>query len=53
MGMVRPYRTEATGQIWDFFVTTESQDFGLTVLFDSIQCPHHYTGVLGPTQTTG
>ncbi len=40
-----------------FLMTTESQDLRLTChpkdgafIFDS---PHHYTGALGPTQTTG
>ncbi len=40
-----------------FWVTTESQDLSLTChpkdgafIFDS---PRYYTGVLGPTQTTG
>ncbi len=39
-----------------FLMTTENQDLGLTshpkdVL--TVKCPRHYTGALGPTQTTG
>ncbi len=42
--------------ILGFLMTTESQDLGLASLpkdgaFYSI-VPHHYTGALGPTQTT-
>ncbi len=39
-----------------FLMTTESQDLGFngsSKVFFTVQCPHHYTGVLGPTQTTG
>ncbi len=36
---------------------TESQDLGLMShpkdTFLTVQCPRHYTGALGPTQTTG
>ncbi len=43
--------------ILGFLMTTESQDLGLTShlkdgAFYSI-VSHHYTGALGPTQTTG
>ncbi len=41
-----------------FLMTTESQDLGLTShLKDGcllkVQCPRHYPGALGPTQTAG
>ncbi len=40
-----------------FLMTTESQDLGLMSHpkdgdFLQVYCPLHYTGVLGPTQTT-
>ncbi len=46
-----------SNDIMGFFMTTESQDLGLTShptdgAF-SEQSPHHYTGRLGPTQATG
>ncbi len=41
-----------------FLMTTESQDLGLTShpkdgALLTVQCPRHYTGALGPTETTG
>ncbi len=46
-----------SNDIMGFFMTTESQDLGLTShpkdgSFTE-QSPHHYTGALGPTQATG
>ncbi len=39
--------------ILGFFMTTESQDLGLTSHPKDGAFPRHYTGALGPTQTTG
>ncbi len=65
----RPWWSEPNGQIWPgpqlFFeghpgILNDHRESGpwfnvsswWTVLF-TVQCPCHYTGVLGPTQTTG
>ncbi len=42
--------TAFSEDILGFLMTTESQDLGL---MSHPKCPCHYTGALGPTQTTG
>ncbi len=64
MGMIRrPWCSEANGEIWPWCqgyicIFNDHRESGFNVssenrqCFLTVKCPRHYTGVLGPTQTT-